>query len=216
MMVDIEKQHRTQESKKILLEIRDLFEDLKAARSGTVRSFIFDNLYKFLGTVETTIDSLLSHTSELENELSRRNAEIASERRMTKWINEARDHFTREEIALSKEAAEFSAEDKRVDQLSTYISGEEDLDLPEAETSAYVGFTSGRNLCSIKPIGDLREGDLYGTLFYDEKKAEMMPVFTAASASTQMLTSDFSPADEIDPSELSTMLAAPEKLNGKS
>jgi len=113
--MDIEKEEQEKQSKKILLEIRDLFEDLKAARSGTVRSFIFDNLYKFLGAVESTIDSLLSHTSDLERQLSRKSADLATERRINKWVNEARNHFAQEDIELSKQAAEFSNEDKEVD-----------------------------------------------------------------------------------------------------
>ena len=57
-MSDKVKIDESMQSKKVLIELKDFLEDLKIVRSDAVKKFIFENVYKFLGTVELTIDSL--------------------------------------------------------------------------------------------------------------------------------------------------------------
>ena len=76
------------EEKEILLKIRELFEDLKVSRSGSVRGFIFDSLYSILGNLEATIDKIFKGKSDLEKELARSKRQTESERKLRQLQSE--------------------------------------------------------------------------------------------------------------------------------
>ena len=54
--------------KNVLLQIRDLFEDLKVVRSDSVKKFIFENIYKNLGIIESSYYDLLASKHEFETD----------------------------------------------------------------------------------------------------------------------------------------------------
>ena len=211
------------QSKKVLIELRDFLEDLKIVRSDAVKKFIFENVYKFLGTVELTIDSLFQREQQLQEDLNNQHAINANERKMHQWLEKMRQYFKLEEEQVAKENLEFRDEDARVDKLSDLISAEADLELPLEEVSAYVSFLGSRNVYSFKSAKDLKDGELYGTMFRDPAKeamyakadeAEQMPVISEASVAVDnsKISCD---EDCLDPNEISSILYATNKLNAE-
>ena len=211
------------QSKKVLIELRDFLEDLKIVRSDAVKKFIFENVYKFLGTVELTIDSLLRHEQQLQEDLNDQHAINANERKMHQWLEKMRQYFKLEEEQVAKENLEFRDEDARVDKLSDLISTEADLELPPEEVSAYVSFLGSKNVYSFKSAKDLKDGELYGTMFRDPAKeamyaeadeAERMPVISEASVAvdSSKISCD---EDCLDPNEISSILYATNTLNAE-
>lgn len=224
-MSDKVKIDESAQSKKVLIELRDFLEDLKNVRSNAVKKFIFENIYKFLGTVELTIDSLLRHEQQLQEDLNDQHAINAHERKMHQWLEKMRQHFKLEEERVAKENLEFRDrdEDAKVDKLSDLISAEADLELPPEEVSAYVSFLGSRNVYSFKSAKDLKDGELYGTMFRDPAKeamhakadeAEQMPVISEASVAvdSSKISCD---EDCLDPNEISSILYATNKLNAE-
>ena len=222
-MSDKVKIDESAQSKKVLIELRDFLEDLKIVRSDAVKKFIFENIYKFLGTVELTIDSLFQHEQQLQEDLNNQHAINANERKMHQWLEKMRQYFKLEEEQVAKENLEFRDEDARVDKLSDLISAEADLELPLEEVSAYVSFLGSRNVYSFKSAKDLKDGELYGTMFRDHAKeamyakadeAEQMPVISEASVAvdSSKISCD---EDCLDPNEISSILYATNKLNAE-
>ena len=222
-MSDKVKIDESMQSKKVLIELRDFLEDLKIVRSDAVKKFIFENIYKFLGTVELTIDSLFQHEQQLQEDLNNQHAINANERKMHQWLEKMRQYFKLEEEQVAKENLEFRDEDARVDKLSDLISAEADLELPLEEVSAYVSFLGSRNVYSFKSAKDLKDGELYGTMFRDPAKeamyakadeAEQMPVISEASVAVDnsKISCD---EDCLDPNEISSILYATNKLNAE-
>ena len=222
-MSDKVKIDESAQSKKVLIELRDFLEDLKIVRSDAVKKFIFENVYKFLGTVELTIDSLLRHEQQLQKDLNDQHAINANERKMHQQLEKMRQYFKLEEEQVAKENLEFRDEDARVGKLSDLISAEADLELPLEEVSAYVSFLGSRNVYSFKSVKDLKDGELYGTLFRDPAKeamyakadeAEQMPVISEASVAvdSSKISCD---EDCLDPNEISSILYATNKLNAE-
>ena len=222
-MSDKVKIDESMQSKKVLIELRDFLEDLKIVRSDAVKKFIFENVYKFLGTVELTIDSLLRHEQQLQKDLNDQHAINANERKMHQQLEKMRQYFKLEEEQVAKENLEFRDEDARVGKLSDLISAEADLELPLEEVSAYVSFLGSRNVYSFKSVKDLKDGELYGTLFRDPAKeamyakadeAEQMPVISEASVAvdSSKISCD---EDCLDPNEISSILYATNKLNAE-
>lgn len=220
-MSDKVKIDESAQSKKVLIELRDFLEDLKIVRSDAVKKFIFENVYKFLGTVELTIDSLLRHEQQLQEDLNDQHAINAHERKMHQWLEKMRQYFKLEEEQVAKENLEFRDEDARVNKLSDLISTEADLELPLEEVSAYVSFLGSRNVYGFKSVKDLEDGELYGTLFRDPAKeamyakadeAKQMPAISEASVAVDgsKISCD---EDYLDPNEISSILYATNNLN---
>ena len=222
-MSDKVKIDESMQPKKVLIELKDFLEDLKIVRSDAVKKFIFENVYKFLGTVELTIDSLFQREQQLQEDLNDQHAINANERKMHQWLEKMRQYFKLEEEQVAKENLEFRDEDARVDKLSDLISTEADLELPPEEVSAYVSFLGSRNVYSFKSAKGLKDGELYGTMFRDPAKeamyakadeAEQMPVISEASAAvdSSKISCD---EDCLDPNEISSILYATDKLNAE-
>ena len=92
-MSDKVKIDESMQSKKVLIELKDFLEDLKIVRSDAVKKFIFENVYKFLGTVELTIDSLFQHEQQLQEDLNNQHAINANERKIHQWLEKMRQYF---------------------------------------------------------------------------------------------------------------------------
>lgn len=224
-MSDKVKIDESAQSKKVLIKLRDFLEDLKNVHSDAVKKFIFENIYKFLGTVELTIDSLLRHEQQLQEDLDNQHAINANERKMHQWLEKMRQYFKLEEEQVAKENLEFRDEDARVDKLSDLISAEADLELPLEEVSAYVSFLGigSRNVYSLKSAKDLNDGELYGKMFRDPAKeamyakadeGEQMSVFFEASVAVNGSKINYD-EDCLDPNEISSILYATNKLNAE-
>lgn len=155
--------------KNVLLQIRDLFEDLKVVRSDSVKKFIFENIYKNLGIVESSYDDLLSAKHKFETGANDLRDQLQRENALHKWEKEMIQRFAEEEKRDIKNSHLFDEEDKAMASYFPKLSNEINLSIPGDEMSAYFCFLNGPNIYSFASSGfDL--SCRYGKLVIDPEK----------------------------------------------
>ena len=155
--------------KNVLLQIRDLFEDLKVVRSDSVKKFIFENIHKNLGIIESSYYDLLSFKHEFETDANDLRDLLQRENARHKWEKEAILHFAEEEKRDIKNSHLFDEEDKALASYFPKLSNEINLSIPGDEMSAYLCFLNGPDIYSFASSGfDLSCG--YGKLVIDPEK----------------------------------------------
>ena len=155
--------------KNVLLQIRDLFEDLKVVISDSVKKFIFENIYKNLGIIESSYYDLLSSKHKFETDANDLRDRLQRENAQHKWEKEVIQHFAEEEKRDIKNSHLFDEEDKALASYFPKLSNEINLSIPDDEMSAYLCFLNGPNIYSFASSGfDLSCG--YGKLVIDPEK----------------------------------------------
>lgn len=165
--MDIENEVTKAKQTELLMKIRDLCEDLKVARSGSVRGFIFDSLYSGLGRIERCIDELFTKKSELEKELRLTEAKMATKDRLSKLQSEMCQRALQDEKSMMSETYQANLEDQQLAQISIHLSSEIDNEIPQPEISSYLF----PHLYSIDESLSGENG--YGKMIYSEERAKM-------------------------------------------
>ena len=164
--MDIEKQDKITQQKEILNKIKDLLDDLKTVRSGSVRGFIFDNVYKFMASIETTIDNLFHKNEDLQKEVDRCKSQLETEKRIHKWSTEMMMSLTAATACVDEATLEDQQMDKKLVPFVEALSTEIDNPIPEKEMQLYVNLVNGDLTYAIDKS---LSGDVYGKLIYNNE-----------------------------------------------
>lgn len=157
----------------ILVQVKDLFEDLKVARSAPVKGFIFENIYKVLGSLEGAIIKMSQEKTDLAKQLAKKTAALRRNEDFHKWqigITQKLANQERQEVSYDCE------ETQRLEQFRPCLSGEIDCQIPESEMRAYCNFFTHPLVYSIAPTSKLDELSCgIGKILVDkELEAEML------------------------------------------